>query len=115
MTDESKTKEIESPQAPSLSQSLAIAIAKDPTITKTIVENLTQLIDKGWIKSRESESKRSMRITLAIIVLAGITVISASWLNWHGTMSGESIAFLFGTIIGLIFAFLGRFLTAEEI
>ncbi|MEB3780552.1 MAG: hypothetical protein GSR85_10060 [Desulfurococcales archaeon] len=52
--------------------------------------------------------KKIPRITIPAYILIGAVVIGATGLTWLGKISGETFAFLMGTVVGYIISLLSK-------
>ncbi|PNV81739.1 MAG: hypothetical protein C0179_01165 [Fervidicoccus sp.] len=67
-----------------------------------------ELAREGMNILEEYYLKKIPRITLPAYILVGAVVVGATMLTWLGRVSGETFAFLMGTIVGYIISILSK-------
>jgi hypothetical protein len=75
-------------------------------VEKLKIEKYTDLINKGIISFKEYATTGRRNITIAVFLLILFIFISMAFLTYLGRVSGETFAFVTGTIIGYIISIL---------
>lgn len=101
-------------ESPEVQQGIAEFIKQLPSVLQSWIKSN---VDKETVRSEHQVSSvkwASQYTTGAMLLLTVIIVAAVSFLGWNGRMSSEAVAFLFGTIIGTAYGFLGRFFSSKS-
>jgi hypothetical protein len=82
---------------------------KNPEGTGKLVKEIAGAL-RGDPEVALEETKQVSRFTLAIMVLMGLVIVSASVLAYIGRIDGTAVGLIYGTVIGSSFAFLYKYL-----
>ena len=90
---------------------IANAIEKKPELLEKGLGRILNLVELGMIKSPAEKEKRQYSMAIAVLVITGLVIFVATIANLEGTLDSGAFSFLLGMVIGLLFAFLGKFLS----
>lgn len=90
------------------------------TIIDTVADRADPLIEiiKNWaeqsLKTRQSERKYQMRMTVIAVGLVAFIVVTASVLTYLNRMSGSTLSFLLGLVVGYVLTFVRDAINPEQ-
>jgi len=92
---------------------LKLILEKYPDPVGKILEAISYYIS-GHPEEIKAEARLSLTTTVGFIALMFLIVGITSWLAFTDKLSGDTVAFIFGTAFGSIITFLYKYLTPEE-
>ncbi|MDP3879527.1 MAG: hypothetical protein Q8Q07_04370 [Dehalococcoidales bacterium] len=91
------------------SPELQKAIAQITDLIKANLEAKNTIL-KLQLETQSSTTRGATKWILSVMAIVTFVIVGAvSFLAWQRIMSSDAVSFLFGTLTGAIFAFLGRF------
>jgi zinc transporter ZupT len=85
-------------------------LIKNPHGVALFINEVVDGIATSWSKATERRYKKEMRISLMLVLFLAFVMMLMATLVYYDKLNGETMAFLVGSIIGYLFAFMKQHL-----